>query len=64
MVTFLAVVGAVLGAVSVVLHVVAPRTQTLLDDKVEEIVDEVLKFLGQHDNQGAPTEVTEPVVTK
>ena len=43
--TVLAVVGAVLGAVSVVLHVVAPRTKNTVDDRLEAIVDAVIARL-------------------
>jgi len=35
----LALVAALLGAASLVLHVVAPRTKTKVDDKILEYVD-------------------------
>jgi hypothetical protein len=41
----LAVVGAVLGAASMVLHVVAPRTKTTIDDQLRDDIDEVLAFV-------------------
>jgi hypothetical protein len=34
-----------LGVASMVLHVVAPKTKTLLDDKALEIIDEVIPVL-------------------
>lgn len=37
----LALAGAVLGAVSMVLHVVAPKTKTTVDDKVMNVVDAI-----------------------
>ncbi len=44
--TFLvALAGAVLGALSLVLHVVAPRTKTTLDDTLRDDIDEVLAFI-------------------
>ena len=41
----IAVVGAVLGAASMVLHVVAPRTKNPVDDKLRDDIDEVLAFI-------------------
>lgn len=41
----LAIVGAVLGAASLILHVVAPRTKTKLDDKALELVDGAINKL-------------------
>lgn len=56
--TVVAVVAAVLGAASVILHLVAPRTEATWDDKVEAIVDEVLQYLGQVTPEGKPVEDT------
>jgi hypothetical protein len=39
--TLLAIVGAVLGAASMLLHAIAPHTKTTVDDKAAVIVDEV-----------------------
>lgn len=36
---WIALAGAVLGAASLVLHVVAPRTATKVDDKLMDLVD-------------------------
>jgi len=36
---WIALAGAVLGAASLVLHVVAPRTKTTADDKLLDLVD-------------------------
>lgn len=36
---WVALVGAVLGAASVLLHFVAPRTKTTADDKLVEVID-------------------------
>lgn len=63
MLTVLAIVGAVLGAASLLLHVIAPRTSNTVDDKVEEFVDEALAMLGSKANDGAPA-VPSPSVTK
>lgn len=52
--TILTIVTAVATAVSLVLHAIAPRTKTLLDDQVEAVVDEVLQYLGQVDQSGTP----------
>jgi hypothetical protein len=41
----LALTGAVLGAASMVLHVVAPRTKTPIDDELRDDLDEVLAFI-------------------
>lgn len=61
--TVLAVIGVVLGAGSALLHLFKPKAGTLAFT-VEEVVDEVLKFLGQHNDEGTPTEVAEPGTTK
>lgn len=42
---YLALAGAVLGAASLVLHVVAPRTKTKVDDKLRDLVDEAIAKL-------------------
>lgn len=54
LVTVLAIAGAVLGALSIVLHAVAPRTANTYDDRFEEIVDEVLSLLH---SEAKPAEV-------
>ena len=59
--TILAVVAAVLGAASLILHAVAPRTSATWDDKLEEFVDEGLALLGSKVNDGAPA--VEPAKT-
>jgi hypothetical protein len=41
----LALAGAILGAASVVLHVVAPRTKTTIDDTIRDDVDKLLAFM-------------------
>jgi hypothetical protein len=41
----LALVGAVLAAASIILHVVAPRTRTTIDDALRDDIDEVLAFI-------------------
>ena len=41
----IALIGAVLAAASLVLHVVAPRTKTKLDDRAAEIVDSAIEKL-------------------
>lgn len=68
MLTFLAIAAAVMSAVSLVLHAIAPRTENTWDDKVEEVVDEVLKYLGQVDDTGKPADhippFAPPVATK
>lgn len=43
---WIALAGAVLGAASLILHVVAPRTKTQADDKVLEVVDKAKDYLG------------------
>lgn len=44
--TFLiALAGAILGAASIVLHVVAPRTKNTVDDRLRDDIDEVLVFV-------------------
>lgn len=44
--TFLiALAGALLGAASLVLHVVAPRTENTIDDALRDDIDEVLAFI-------------------
>lgn len=40
-VTVLAILGAVLGAASMLLHVIAPMTKTDVDDKALVVVDEI-----------------------
>lgn len=52
--TILTIAVAVGTALSLVLHAIAPRTKTLLDDQVEVVVDEVLQYLGQVDASGTP----------
>ena len=36
---WIALAGAVLGAASLILHVVAPKTKTTADDKLRDLVD-------------------------
>ena len=43
---WLALSGAVLGAASILLHFIAPRTKTKKDDAVLEIVDKAKDYLG------------------
>ena len=38
---YIALAGAILGALSLVLHVVAPRTKTKVDDSAVEIIDKI-----------------------
>jgi formate hydrogenlyase subunit 3/multisubunit Na+/H+ antiporter MnhD subunit len=38
----LALIGAVLGAASIVLHVVAPKTKNTTDDKIVALIDAAL----------------------
>jgi phage-related protein len=52
--TILTIAVAVGTALSLVLHAIAPKTKTLLDDQVEAVVDEVLQYLGQVDSSGTP----------
>jgi len=40
---YLALAGAILGAASIVLHVVAPRTKTTLDDRILELLETIAK---------------------
>jgi len=61
MMTFLVIVSAFASGLSLVLHAVAPRTKNTFDDKVEAVVDEVLKYLGQIDDTGNPVESTDHV---
>ncbi len=42
----LGIVGGVLGIVSMILHIVAPRTKTHLDDELVDKIDRVLEFIG------------------
>lgn len=49
----LALAAAILGAASIVLHVVAPKTKTTVDDQLRDDIDEVLAFI----RGGAPTAV-------
>ncbi len=42
----LGIVGGVLGVVSMILHIVAPRTKTHLDDELVDKIDRVLEFIG------------------
>lgn len=44
---YLALAAAVLSAASIVLHVVAPKTKSTLDDKIVSYIDEALKKLGK-----------------
>ncbi len=41
----LAIIAVCLSAVSLVLHVIAPRTSTKIDDKAAEVVDQVSKVI-------------------
>lgn len=43
---WLSLAGAVLGALSLVLHVVAPKTKTTLDDKALDLIDKAKDKLG------------------
>lgn len=60
----LAIVATVLASVSVILHLIAPKTTNTWDDKVEAIVDEVLQYLGQVTPDGKPAVQTELPLTK
>jgi hypothetical protein len=60
MLTFLAIVAAIMSGASLILHAIAPRTENTWDDKVEEVVDEVLKYLGQVDSNGQPADHKPP----
>jgi hypothetical protein len=42
---YIALAGAILGAASVLLHFIAPRTKTLADDKVLKVVDSAIEKL-------------------
>ena len=42
---YIALAGAVLGALSLVLHVVAPKTKTTLDDKAVKLIDSAIDKL-------------------
>lgn len=42
---YLALAAAILGAASLVLHVVAPKTQTTLDDKILGYIDDAIAKL-------------------
>lgn len=44
---WIALAGAVLGAASVLLHFIAPRTKSTADDKVLEYVDKAKDALGK-----------------
>lgn len=44
---YIALAGAILGAASIILHVVAPRTANKWDDKAADLVDKVKDKLGQ-----------------
>lgn len=64
MITFLAILGAALGAASMLLHVIAPLTKSTVDDQVELVVDKVLSYLGQHSPaDGTPANVEVEKVT-
>ena len=43
---WIALAGAVLGAASLLLHVIAPKTKNKTDDKVLEVVDKAKDYLG------------------
>lgn len=43
------------------LHFVAPLTDTIWDDKVEDVVDRVLEYLGQHETTTGEPKDTELV---
>lgn len=43
---WIALAGAVLGAASLLLHFIAPRTKTKADDKALEVVDKAKDYLG------------------
>jgi hypothetical protein len=43
---WIALGAAVLGAASLLLHFIAPRTKTTKDDKVLEVVDKAKDYLG------------------
>lgn len=52
--TFLLALGAaVLAAASLILHVVAPRTKTTVDDKIVGAIDEILAFVRRQIGPGA-----------
>jgi hypothetical protein len=59
MVTVLAIVAAVLGVVSTLLHLRKPVSGW--EFTVEQVVDEVLAYLGQHNpTTGTPADVAHP----
>jgi len=58
----LALAAAVLSGVSIVLHVVAPRTKTTLDDQLRDDIDEVLAFIRGR-VVAAPSQLTPPPST-
>jgi hypothetical protein len=43
---YIALLGALLGAASIILHVVAPKTKTTWDDKAADLVDKAKDKLG------------------
>lgn len=43
---WLSLAGAVLGAASILLHFIAPRTKTTLDDRAVELIDKAKDKLG------------------
>lgn len=44
---WIALAAAVLSAASLVLHVVAPRTKTTIDDKIRDAVDSAIAKIGK-----------------
>ena len=44
---YLALAAALLSAASVILHVVAPKTKSTLDDKIVKYIDDALSKIGK-----------------
>lgn len=55
MTSTIAIVAAILGAASLILHVVAPRTKTTVDDRLRDDIDEVLAFVRSAPIPAPPT---------
>ena len=57
---YLAIIAAVLGAASLLLHAIAPRTKTTLDDRLAADIDEALRWFR---SQPKPAAVSDPTLT-
>lgn len=44
-VAVIAIAASVLGSASMILHFVAPRTKTTVDDRLRDDIDEILEFI-------------------